>query len=137
MLATTALLGWCYGTATAWQLLLRRGHIGAGPLEHVFPAVEDLARPDEDPRTGRGLAELFDVMVRDVAPALHGLGQRAQEDAVSPGHRDAAAAPSNPEYKGELGGRHACPQSQGNLAALVADFERLDRIGAELLALGR
>ena len=42
MLATTVLPGCCYGTATALPLLLRRGHIGAGPLERVFPAVDDL-----------------------------------------------------------------------------------------------
>ena len=28
----------------ALRLLLRRGHIGAGPLERVFAAVEDLSR---------------------------------------------------------------------------------------------
>src|ERR1035437_2425712 len=130
MLATTALLGWCYGTATALRLLLRRGHIGAGPLERVFAAVDDLPRPDEDPRTGRGLAELLDVKVCDVDPALHRLGQRAQENAVSPGHRHTPAAPSHPEDKGELGRRLGHPQSQRSLPALVADFERLDRIRA-------
>src|ERR1019366_1732915 len=137
MLATMGLLWRCYGVAMAVPLLLRRGHIGAGPLERVFPAGDDLGRPEKSPRSARGLAELLEVMVRDVAPALPCLGKRAQEDAVSPGHRDAATAPSNPEYKGELGGRHGHPQSQRNLPALVADFERFDRIGAEFLALGR
>src|ERR1019366_3434973 len=113
MLATIALLWRCYGAAAVlpWSLALPgsgvpwrfgRGNIGAGPLERVFAAVDDLARPDEDPRTGRGVAELLDVKVRDVAPASHRAGQRAQEDAVSPGHRDAPAAPSHPEDKGEL-----------------------------------
>jgi hypothetical protein len=69
MLATIALLRCCYGTAAALPLLLPRGHIGVCPLECVFPAVDDLPRPDEDPSTGRGLAELLDVMVRDIAPA--------------------------------------------------------------------
>ncbi len=66
-------------------LLLRRGHIGVGPLGGVFPAVDDLPRPDEDPRTRRGLAELVDVKVRDLAPALHRLGQPAQEDVIMQG----------------------------------------------------
>src|ERR1035441_3725425 len=102
MLATIALLWRCYGAAAVlpWSLALPgsgvpwrfgRGNIGAGPLERVFAAVDDLARPDEDPRTGRGVAELLDVKVRDVAPASHRAGQR-----------DAPAAPSHPEDKGEL-----------------------------------
>src|ERR1035441_2931139 len=137
MLATMELLRRCYGTAMGLRLLLGRGHIGVGPLARVFAAVDDLPGPDEDPRPGRGLAELADVKVRNLAPALHGLGQRAQEDAVSPGHRYTPAAPSHAEDKGELGGRLGHPQSQRNHSALVADFQRLDGIRADSLALGR
>lgn len=46
-------------------LVLRRGHVGVGPLQRVFPAVDDLPRSNEDPRTGRGLAEFVCVKVRD------------------------------------------------------------------------
>ena len=136
MLATTVSLAWCWRAATVLRLLLWRGHIGAGPLERVFPAVDDLPRPDEDPRTGRGPAELVDVKVRDLAPALHRLGQPAQEDAVAPGYRHAPAAPSHPEHKGEPGGRLGHSQSQRNHPAPVADFQRLDRIRKESLPLG-
>ncbi len=105
MLATMALLRYCSGPAMVLPLLPRRGHIGAGPLERVFPTVDDLPRPEEDPRTGRGVAELVEVKVRDLTPALHRLGQPAQEDAVAAGSRHAPASPSHPEHKGELGGR--------------------------------
>jgi hypothetical protein len=37
-----------------------RGHVGVGLLERDVPAVEDSPCPDEDTRTGRGLAELVD-----------------------------------------------------------------------------
>ena len=100
MLPTKVLLAWGWRAAKVLQLFLRRGHIGEGHLERVFPAVEDLPRPDEDPRTGRGLAELVGIEVRDLAPALQRLGQPVQEDAVAPGHRDTPSAPSHPEHKG-------------------------------------
>jgi len=64
MLPTKVLLAWGWRAAKVLQLLLRRGHIGEGHLERVFAAVEDLPRPDEDPGTGRRLAELLDVKVR-------------------------------------------------------------------------
>jgi hypothetical protein len=77
MLGTTAQPRRCYGGAMALGLLRGRGHIGAGSLEGVCAAVDDLARSDEEPRAGRGRAELVDVKVRDVAAALHGLGEPA------------------------------------------------------------
>ncbi len=54
MFDTTALPAGCLHAATALPSHLRRGHFGVGPLERFFPAVDDLTRPDEDPRTGRG-----------------------------------------------------------------------------------
>ena len=46
-------------------LLPRRGHIGAGPLERVFPTVDKLPRPEEDPRTGRRPRKKEKGAVRD------------------------------------------------------------------------
>jgi len=72
------------------RLPLRRGYIGAGHLGRVFAAVENLPRPDEDPRTGRGQAEFGDVKVRDLARPLNkkkrGIGcPRVKPQAALPG----------------------------------------------------
>ena len=136
MLATSVALGWCYGAASALVLRLRRGNIGPRPLECVLAAVDDLTRPDEDPRSGPRPAELVGVKVGDGAPTLHGLGQPAQKDAVAPGCRNAPGARSHPEDKSELGGRAGHLQSQRNHPALVVDLQRPDRVRAESFPVG-
>src|ERR1035438_7701024 len=102
MLATSVALGWCYGAASALVLRLRRGNIGPRPLECVLAAVDDLTRPDEDPRSGPRPAELVGVKVGDGAPTLHGLGQPAQKDAVAPGCRNAPGAIKRKGKRGDV-----------------------------------
>ena len=57
ILGTCLLLRRDYGEAMALQRLAVTSPAGAHrrtSLERVFPPVEDLPRPDEDPRTGGG-----------------------------------------------------------------------------------
>jgi hypothetical protein len=65
MLATVALVRYCSSPNVALRLRRGRGRIGAGPRERTGLAVDDLPCPNENPPTGRGLAELVDVKIRD------------------------------------------------------------------------
>jgi ribosomal protein S19E (S16A) len=47
MLATMVAVAWRWRAAAVLRLLLRRGHIGVGPLEGVFAAVAKAVRGAE------------------------------------------------------------------------------------------
>jgi len=90
--AATVLLRCGYGAAMVLRLLLRRGHSGAGPLERVFPSVEDLPRAEEDPRTASQLNG------RDTLPQ-----QARRFDALTTARQDAwsvgaSGYPSRPTF---------------------------------------